>query len=109
MYGFDSSRIFQRLDSEQMASLLEHSSARLPAWLAVVCEEMRVFGDSVTISSKIRHLPDSLEELMREVLKRLLREDETNYMEQVLFHNYYHTQSRHSHWHSLGRHRCGNT
>jgi hypothetical protein len=66
-----------------MTCLLQHSSARLPAWLAVVCEELRVFGDFATISAKIRDLPDNLEELMKEVLKRLLNEDETNYMEQV--------------------------
>ena len=66
-----------------MASLLKHSSACLPMWLAIVCEEMRVFGDFATITEKIEGFPDHLEELMQDVLKRLLREDETQFMEKV--------------------------
>jgi len=75
----------QCLDSYQMASLLKHSSACLPTWLSVVCEEMRVFGDFATITAKIEGFPDNLDELMQEVLKRLLREDETQFMEKVCF------------------------
>ncbi len=75
---------FQRLDPDQLASLLEHKSSRIPVWLGVTCEEMRVFGDFATITGKIRNFPDDLIELFKQVLDRLLQEDETQYLEKVI-------------------------
>lgn len=66
-----------------MSCLLEHSSSHLPIWLSIVCLEMRVFGDFATISNKIRDFPDDLDELMKSVLERLLREDETHVLNEV--------------------------
>lgn len=73
----------QRLDDEQVKVLLSHRGSALPMWLAVSCEELRVYGDFRSLSKKINTLPESLDGLVEEVLSRLLDEDETGLMNRV--------------------------
>ena len=73
----------QRLDKEQLDHLIHHSGATTPMWLAVACEELRLFGDFATLTSHIASLPPELDGLLAKVLLRLLREDDTDLMRKV--------------------------
>lgn len=73
----------QKLDDDQLSVLLQHKSSCLPLWMSTACEELRVFGDFATVSEKIRNFPEELNELIKDVLKRLIREDETSAMQKV--------------------------
>ncbi len=73
----------QRLDPSQLESLLNNPGSAVPMWLNIACEELRVFGDFATLSRKIRGLPPSLEGLLKEVLMRLIKEDDSHCMEKV--------------------------
>lgn len=75
----------QKLDVEQLDKLTCHSGASTPLWLSMACEELRVFGDFRMLSSKIDALPLELGGLFQDILKRLMKEDETNCMEKVRF------------------------
>ena len=79
--------IQQRLDPTQMNMLVSHSGAELPLWLAIGCEELRVYGDFRTLSKKIELLPNSLEGLLQEVLDRLINEDDTKCMNKVFIYD----------------------
>ena len=50
----------KRLDSEQMNNLLSKESSQNPLWLAVACEELRVYGVFDSINDKINTLADGL-------------------------------------------------
>lgn len=76
--------LLQKLDSVQLSSLLSHRSSSIPLWLSIACEELRVFGDFATVSSKIKNFPDELNELMKDVIQRLIREDETQALQKVI-------------------------
>ena len=73
----------QRLDKEQLDHLILHGGAARPLWLAIACEELRLFGDFGTLTREIASLPPQLEQLLARVLQRLLREDETDLMRSV--------------------------
>ena len=73
----------QRLDSEQLDHLTMHSGAARPLWLAIACEELRLFGDFSTLTREIASLPPQLERLLARVLQRLLCEDDTDLMRPV--------------------------
>lgn len=66
-----------------MRSFLSKESSTFPLWLKVASEELRVFGDFVTLSNKIKSFPDNLKDLVKEVIDRLVREDETSLMAKV--------------------------
>ena len=70
-------RYNKRLDEEQMEVFASRHEACNPLWLSLACEELRIFGEFERLSIKIRDLPDSLQELVFAVLKRLISEDET--------------------------------
>ncbi|XP_022107201.1 telomerase protein component 1-like isoform X2 [Acanthaster planci] len=68
-------RYNKRLDAEQMASLLGKDSSQNPLWLAIACEELRVYGDFSTITKKINSLSDGLLNLLSQVLARFEQEN----------------------------------
>ncbi len=50
----------KRLDATQMTSLLAKESSQNPLWLAVACEELRVFGLFDRVTDKINSMADGL-------------------------------------------------
>lgn len=54
-------------------------------WLALACEELRVFGAFEALTALVRDLPDNLEGLVCDILQRLTNEDETGLVEKVKF------------------------
>ena len=80
---FNRVSLAQRLDKEQLDHLTMHSGAARPLWLAIACEELRLFGDFSTLTREIASLPPQLERLLARVLQRLLREDDTDLMRPV--------------------------
>ena len=50
----------KQLDNEQMNDLLSKESSQNPLWLAVACEELRVYGIYEKITDKINHMADGL-------------------------------------------------
>ena len=77
--------MLQRLDMEQMSSLISHKGAAVPLWLGLACGELRVYGDFRTLTHKIQSLPDSLDGLLSVILDRLINEDETGQVKQVQY------------------------
>ncbi|XP_077982009.1 telomerase protein component 1-like [Glandiceps talaboti] len=65
----------KRLDREQMNNLLSKESSQNPLWLAIACEELRVFGVFHKINDKINTLADGLLELLAQVLMRFEEEN----------------------------------
>lgn len=76
----------QRLDADQLELLLQHESSRLPLWMSIACEELRVFGDFRTVTTKIKGFPGELGDLLKDVFSRLIREDETKCVAKVCLH-----------------------
>ncbi|XP_078577882.1 TPR repeat-containing protein DDB_G0287407-like isoform X2 [Branchiostoma floridae x Branchiostoma japonicum] len=72
------------LDDEQLDLLTSSAGAGNPVWLAMACEELRVFGDFSRLTEKIDSLPASLEGLMNMLISRIVTEDETGYIAQML-------------------------
>ncbi|XP_077863332.1 telomerase protein component 1-like, partial [Saccoglossus kowalevskii] len=68
-------RYNKRLDKEQMNNLLAKESSQNPLWLAVACEELRVYGVFDKINDKINTLADGLLDLLAQVLKRFEEEN----------------------------------
>ena len=77
-------RYNKRLDEEQMEVLASRKEACNPLWLSLACEELRIFGEFERLTSKIRNLPDNLQELVFTVLYRLISEDETGFIRKVI-------------------------
>ena len=50
----------KKLDMDQIFSLLSKTASENPLWLAIACEELRVFGNFRQVSDKINCLPDGL-------------------------------------------------
>ncbi|XP_071495043.1 telomerase protein component 1-like [Diadema antillarum] len=65
----------KKLDEDQMASLLAKESSQNPLWLAVACEELRVFGLFAKVTDKINSLADGLLELLEQVFTRFEEEN----------------------------------
>ncbi|XP_070562961.1 TPR repeat-containing protein DDB_G0287407-like isoform X2 [Ptychodera flava] len=68
-------RYNKRLDEEQMTKLLSKDSSQNPLWLAIACEELRVFGVFHEMNTKIDSLADGLLDLLAQVLKRFEEEN----------------------------------
>lgn len=66
-----------------MSFLTAHNGASIPLWLAIACEELRVYGDFSTLTKKIKSIPGTLEGLLSAILDRLLKEDDTNCLHKV--------------------------
>ncbi|XP_077981357.1 telomerase protein component 1-like [Glandiceps talaboti] len=65
----------KRLDEEQMTNLLSKDSSQNPLWLAIACEELRVYGVFHMMNEKIDSLASGLLELLAQVLKRFEEEN----------------------------------
>ncbi|XP_033637129.1 telomerase protein component 1-like [Asterias rubens] len=65
----------KRLDATQMKSLLAKESSQNPLWLAVACEELRVFGLFDRVTNKINSMADGLLELLDQVFTRFEEEN----------------------------------
>ncbi|XP_022087926.1 telomerase protein component 1-like [Acanthaster planci] len=65
----------KRLDAAQMESLLAKESSQNPLWLAVACEELRVFGLFDRLTDKINNMADGLLELLEQVFTRFEQEN----------------------------------
>ena len=50
----------KKLDMDQIFSLLCKKSSENPLWLAVACEELRVFGNFRKLSDRVNSLADGL-------------------------------------------------
>ena len=50
----------KRLDGHQMSTLLEKKGSANPLWLALACEELRVYGHFNKMDEKISDLSDDL-------------------------------------------------
>ncbi|XP_075931316.1 telomerase protein component 1-like isoform X2 [Petromyzon marinus] len=68
-------RFNKRLDLAQMSSLTANPGARLPLWLALACEELRVFGSFEGLSHHVASLPADLPTLLAQILGRVTVED----------------------------------
>ena len=53
-------RYNKKLDESQMCTIMNKASSENPLWLAIACEELRVFGHFRQISDKINQLSDGL-------------------------------------------------
>ncbi|XP_033125459.1 telomerase protein component 1-like isoform X1 [Anneissia japonica] len=69
------SNYHKKLDLEQMTCLLSKESSKNPLWLAIACEELRVFGDFSRVTEKIKSLADDLLDLLGQVLTRFEQEN----------------------------------
>ncbi|CAH1246870.1 TEP1 [Branchiostoma lanceolatum] len=72
------------LDDEQLDLLTSSAGAGNPVWLAMACEELRVFGDFSRLTEKIKCLPASMEGLMHICITRVVKEDDTGCVEKML-------------------------
>lgn len=66
-----------------MTSLLTNEGSSSPLWLTLACHELRIFGDFTTLSTTIQNLPSTLFGLLKDILQRLVREDDTELMSKV--------------------------
>ncbi|XP_046565446.1 telomerase protein component 1-like [Haliotis rubra] len=62
------------LDKEQMQLLVTKEDAGRPLYLAISCEELRVFGDFRNLTSKIHSLPGDLSGVIEIVFNRIIKE-----------------------------------
>lgn len=61
----------KKLDSVQMAEMLSRQEARLPLYLTVAAEELRVFELYEGVLQRVKEFPTSLSELFMQLLRRL--------------------------------------
>ena len=52
--------------------MTEHDGAAMQIWLNIACEDLRVFGDIVTLTQKVKNLPQNLEGLLGQILDTLV-------------------------------------
>ncbi|XP_071840216.1 TPR repeat-containing protein DDB_G0287407-like [Apostichopus japonicus] len=74
----------KRLDAEQMSSLLSKNSSQNPLWLAIACEELRVYGEFSKVTDKINSLQDGLLNLLAQVFDRFEEENGGNLLTATL-------------------------
>lgn len=65
----------KHLDCEQMNNLLAKESSQNPLWLAVACEELRVYDVYERMNDKINALADGLLEILEQVFDRFEAEN----------------------------------
>lgn len=74
----------KRLDKEQMSSLLSKNSSQNPLWLAIACEELRIYGEFTKVTDKINSLQDGLLNLLAQVFDRFEEENGGNLLTATL-------------------------
>ena len=70
--------------NNQMKLLVGKRDANVPLYLALACEELRVFGVFEKLSQKIKSLPQTLSQLLQHVLERLEEDHGKNLMSTAL-------------------------
>lgn len=75
--------MFQKLEPDQLQTILGSPCSQTPLWLYLVCEELRVYGDFRTLTSHVKLLTSSLEAVIKSMLERVISEDDTGYLEKV--------------------------
>jgi len=74
----------KKLDPEQLDMLTNLEAASSPLWLALACEELRVFGVFEQVTEKIKNLPGTITDLISSIIHRIISEDETENVEKAL-------------------------
>ncbi|KAM9330793.1 telomerase protein component 1-like [Gastrophryne carolinensis] len=78
------SRYSKSLGLEQLHLLVKKHSSANPLWLSLACEELRIFGVFEMLTKKIMELPDSLQGLLESIIQRLVQEDQSSQVKQLL-------------------------
>lgn len=73
----------QKLDLTQLQTLVDISKVNNPQWMMWMCEELRIFGDFRMMDKKLSEMPDTMEDFLQLLLKRLLYEDDTDCIKKV--------------------------
>ena len=79
-------RYSKKLDDVQMRQLISKNESFSPLWLSLACEELRIFGIFEQLNDRITSLPGQLEELVFNVVQRLIDEDETDLIKDIICH-----------------------
>ncbi|XP_045195384.2 TPR repeat-containing protein DDB_G0287407-like isoform X2 [Mercenaria mercenaria] len=74
----------KRLDNDQLSLILDSKCSESPLWLYLICEELRIYGDFRSLTKHVQAVTTSTEGMIEAVLRRLIKEDDTNYMEKTL-------------------------
>ncbi|OWF51981.1 Telomerase protein component 1 [Mizuhopecten yessoensis] len=77
-------RFNKTLAPDEIDQVLSQSCVHNPLWVWLLTEELRMFGDFRTLSTKIKSVSDSVTSLLSSIIKRLITDDETGYMEKAL-------------------------
>ncbi|XP_060081729.1 telomerase protein component 1-like [Ylistrum balloti] len=77
-------RFNKTLASDEIDEVLSQECVHNPLWVWLITEELRMFGDFRTLSSKIKSVSESVSSLLSSIIKRLISDDETGSMEKVL-------------------------
>ncbi|XP_063313166.1 telomerase protein component 1-like [Pelobates fuscus] len=78
------SRYTKELSSKQLHLLLQKTSSQNPLWLTMACEELRVFGEFKMLTQKIAGFPDTLQGLLENIIQRLVQEDQSARVKELL-------------------------
>ncbi|XP_025098008.1 TPR repeat-containing protein DDB_G0287407-like [Pomacea canaliculata] len=77
-------RFGKKLDLTQLQTLVDISKVNNPQWMMWMCEELRIFGDFRMMDKKLSEMPDTMEDFLQLLLKRLLYEDDTGCIKKTL-------------------------
>ncbi|EDV20525.1 uncharacterized protein TRIADDRAFT_61017 [Trichoplax adhaerens] len=72
------------LDQIQLDLLTSYPAACNPLWLALACEELRVFGIFEQVTDKIKRFSETLEGLLKDILERIISEDNYGIAKKIL-------------------------
>ncbi|GAM28683.1 hypothetical protein SAMD00019534_118590 [Acytostelium subglobosum LB1] len=64
-------RFGKRLDSKQLDRLISKTHSKLPLFITLVCEELRVFGSFDKLSSFINKMPETIGQVINQMVSRL--------------------------------------
>ncbi|XP_005112446.2 telomerase protein component 1 [Aplysia californica] len=68
----------KKLDSDQIQKLMLKTHVDNPLWMMLMAEELRIFGDFKLMDDKIDSFPESMDQLLVQILERLIQEDDEN-------------------------------
>ncbi|BFZ24968.1 hypothetical protein BsWGS_28007 [Bradybaena similaris] len=68
----------KKLDASLLDTLISKTGVDNPLWMLLMVEELRIFGDFRVLKDKIDKLPGTMEELLVQIIERLIREDDEN-------------------------------
>ncbi|XP_069128766.1 telomerase protein component 1-like isoform X2 [Argopecten irradians] len=77
-------RFNKRLAPDEMDLILSQGCVDNPLWVWLITEELRLFGDFRTLSTKIKSISVSVDGLLASVIKRLILDDDTGYMKKAV-------------------------